>query len=68
MRCSKENQRFLKLEITLIKSTTTSSGKSEDIKSLKDNESKRTCRSFTDGVPFATPVLMVVQKQIFSKC
>ena len=34
----------------------TSSGKSEDIKSLKDSEIKELATHLTDGVPFATPV------------
>ena len=52
----KENEKISEVRNFLDKIYNTSSGKSEDIKSLKDNEVKELAEHLANGVPFATPV------------
>jgi len=52
----KENEKISEVRNFLDKIYNASSGKSENIKSLKDNEVKELAEHLTNGVPFATPV------------
>ena len=52
----KANEKTSEVRSFLDKIYNTSSGKSEDIQSLKDNEIKELAGNLTNGVPFATPV------------
>jgi DNA-directed RNA polymerase subunit beta len=52
----KANEKTSEVRSFLDKIYNTSSGKSEDIQSLKDNEITELAGNLTNGVPFATPV------------
>jgi len=52
----KSNEKISEVRSFLDAVYNSSSGKSEDIKSLKDNEIKELAENLTSGVPFATPV------------
>jgi DNA-directed RNA polymerase subunit beta len=52
----KANEKTSEVRNFLDKIYNSSSGKSEDIKSLKDNEVTELAENLTNGVPFATPV------------
>ena len=55
-RMLKNNVKMAEVRSSLESIYNASSGKSEDIKSLKDNEVKELTSNLTAGVPFATPV------------